>query len=269
MRAHGKCPFKERHYFDIYIDGCSFTNGHNAVDGLEESTTEKSWAWKLPGSTFIGARAGKDNHTIFMDSMQALQKGIKELIIFWTFPERYQLPSEKNPPHNIWHNKEIVPPMMLHNAFWDHVKFQLIFMYTIQEECKRQGVKYTYLTTLPYSYYVQGDNWYLSKIDHNRVVNWPGVPTDVEHGAWVNSLITMFGVKHNCLGGDLKHLTPDGEDKFLEQVILTFLNNNEAVQDWSPELVIEYALSIPEKKLHEATRLNKKDIHRQVEYIYE
>lgn len=270
MRDRQWVPFKDHHNFETYIDGCSFTNGISAIDGLKESTTEKSWAWNLPDQNkiFIGARAGKDNHSIFMDCMAAIHlKNIKRLIVFWTFPERYALPSDED---RYWINKAVMQPMRYNSeSFWDYIYFQLIFMHQIQQACNEKNVEFTFLTTLPYVFYRRGNNGFLERIDHSRVINWPGYDANINDGCWANSLTTLFGVHYNCLGEDLKHLTREGEILFRDKIIMPFLEGKEIEQPWNTQEVFKYCETIPEDELEYQTGLTYSNLKKSVDYIYE
>lgn len=252
---HSLCSSFEENS-SVYIDGCSFTSG---ID----DTRYKSWAFKVSGNKTVAAMPGKDNHSIFMDTMAAINSmELSSVIIYWTFPERYKLPSVSINPAGYWINKQEAPPMELHIPFWDHLKYQLTFMYIIQQECLKKKIKCFYLSVLPYDYYVKGDNGFLDKIDTSRFLNWPEYGNPLDAGNYVNCLTTKFGASNNCLGDDFKHLTLEGEQLFYDNIINPFLQDKPVNISWSYRSVIQWLRSNKDKKLP----LRDTEI---TEYIYE
>ncbi len=251
--------------FHTYIDGCSFTSGMPGTFG-------KAWPSFITESKVNMADPGKDNFTIFNDTMYAINNyPVQRIIIYWTYPERFWLPINENNRITNWSNKNIQPCFTLDKVFFDYVKMNLNFMYALQELCKVKNIEYFFITTAPYYVYEQGDNGLTDKID--KVVNWPGPYLNNNYHIWVNSLQMLFGGYYNCVDIDGMHLNSEGHKLFYDNYINPFINNNEVDEPWSSQSTIKWIDKLSSTDKNEAFKNARiKDsilINTTTDYIYE
>jgi hypothetical protein len=252
--------------FHTYVDGCSFTSGMPGTYG-------KAWPSFINESTINMATPGKDNFTIFNDAMYTINNyPIKRIIIYWTYPERFWLPIKENNKISNWSNKNIQPCFTVDNVFFDYVKMNLNFMYTLQELCKNKKIEYFYLTTVPYYIYEQGDNGLTNKI--NNVANWPGPYLNNNYHIWVNSLQILFGGYYNCVDKDGMHLNLNGHKLFFDNYICPFITNKKLEEPWTSQTSIKWIDSLSSINKEEAfknARIKNNNLLNNLttDYIYE
>lgn len=223
--------------FDTYVDGCSFTSGIF-------NTLNKSWYKYLPGRVHSSSWPGKDNFSIFNDVFYTISNfDLKRIIVYWTYPERFSLPILQNGSVTTWPNKSIQPGFSVDKTFFDYVKYNLNFMYLIQEACIHKNINCIFLTTIPKYYYEHGDNGLYEKI--NRVINWPGPVLNTDYHIWCNSLQILFGSFFNVLDNDGMHLNEEGHKLFYDKMILPFFENKEIEQPWTTSTSVNWLLSAP------------------------
>jgi len=229
--------------FKTYIDGCSFTSGMPGTYG-------NTWS-SFINNAYNNAVAGKDNFSIFNDTFYVINNyDIDRIIIYWTYPERFWLPTKERDKITNWSNKMIQPCFTVDKCFFDYVKMNLNFMYVLQEHCKNRNIECFYLTTVPYYLYEEGDNGLVNKI--RGVGNWPGPYLNKNYNVWVNSLQILFGGFYNCVDKDGMHLNSRGHKLFYEKVIEPLINHNEIDQQWSSQSVVNWVESLSLEDRNEA-----------------
>lgn len=227
--------------FHTYVDGCSFTSGIS-------DTINRSWWRNIPEITRSSAWPGKDNYSIFTDTLYTITNyPINRAIIYWTYPERFNLPYSDNGRVTNWPNKNIQQAFKIDTVFYDYVKMNLNYMFVIQELCKQKNIELFYITTLPYHYYEQGDNGLLTKID--SVANWPGPALNHSYHVWINSLQMLFGSYYNVIDNDGMHLNEEGHKLFYKHFIAPMLSKEEIQQPWSTHNTVNWAHNLDQSRL--------------------
>ena len=222
--------------FHTYVDGCSFTSGYN-------STINRAWWRYIKEPTRSAAWPGKDNFSIFNDTVYALTNyPIQRVIIYWTYPERFNLPYNNNHAITNWPNKKLQPAFIIDKCFYDYLKMNLTFMYSIQQICKEKDVELYNITTLPYHYYENGDNGLVKEI--KNVANWPGPYLNASYHVWVNSLQILFGSYHNVIDSDGMHINATGHQLFYTNFIHPLINKQEIEQPWSTNNALDWIYNL-------------------------
>lgn len=249
--------------YRLYIDGCSYTMGHEPgiiswtskiINGARDTTLDRSFTAK------------SNEHMVldFFNNAPMLSKDAK-VIIFWSHCERYVPYYNRNAlypckmvdiknlsgkevtiPYNLLTGQQMPPnfPYMLYDM---HLIKTMFYMYQVQEYCKLNSINHYFITTDPYykfkSIMTEQDivNW-ASKLDSRRIFNWPcyeytplNVENKYEYGYFVlewavHGLVTSwcraFGENTGSilLDKDKKHMNQTGLNLFGEQ-ILNWIND--------------------------------------------
>lgn len=242
-----------------YIDGCSYTFGHN------DSTYYNTWAFKIcPGMLDrdfrVVARPAKSNEAIFVDFMQNVDTLTEEdtVIIYWSHSERLVSGLQTDEPEftiKDYKNSQQDGIWFRENLYRDWLVYLISTaakMKAVKDMCIAKNIKFYFLTVDHYYWFKKAEELTMySFIDEltPHVFNWPLSDVKMYHkfnynirDAGINQndidifsfywaltaqpLTTAFALQKidgkNYLDADYKHLNVAGNDilqSWLEQFI--------------------------------------------------
>lgn len=274
---------------NFYIDGCSYTAGHSSeiipwptqFYKFELDNTNKA----RPQGALDLSQVAKSNEHIFFDFISNKDKldSNTTVIIFWSHAERYMAYLDRTRPENeLISIKNLnsstikdgyqyllgnftLKDSFLYQLYDMYLAKTLMFMYLVQEECKRRDIKYYFITVDPYYKYESVINYpafpWATQIDKTKVFNWcmpefeplntePDLSFDRFISEWsitgfVTSWCRAFSREsgHNVFARDLKHMNQEGHIIFGTQL-----------KRWMDDININMARIVDKELSYDAAR---------------